>query len=242
MTLLLAIDTATAFGSVALGRPGEPLTGCFLGGRRHAAAVTAAVDHALRMGDAGHASLSGVVVADGPGSFTGLRVGWATAQGLCRATAGLDVWRAPSLMATAWTASRFHDGPIAAMYDAYRGEVFAAVYRFEGRRVTTVFPPSLCAPDALCRQPGLEPVVAVGDGAVLHAPQVTAWTGRPPITPPAGALQALALIELVAFEGAVSAVPDIAAYAPDYGCPTEAQVRWEQAHGRALPHSPGDAG
>ena len=66
--------------------------------------------------------------------------------------------------------------------------------------------------------------------------------GREPIPPPAGASRAAAFLALEAVAGALRPVPDIMEFDPDYGRPAEAQVRWERAHGRRLPDSPGDRG
>ncbi len=131
MTLFLAIDTATDLGSVAVGDPTGAAAEIVVRGRRHAAALAPAVHEALRLAGAAYGDLRGIVLADGPGSFTGLRIGFATAQGILREHDGLELRTAPSLLAAAWNAMPFASGPVAALYDALRGEVFGAVYRFE---------------------------------------------------------------------------------------------------------------
>src|SRR5690349_17072479 len=72
----LALDTATDLASVAVGVPPAAEAGAFVqGARRHAAEIVGLVDHALRQAGLRPADLEGVVVGDGPGSFTGLRIG-----------------------------------------------------------------------------------------------------------------------------------------------------------------------
>jgi hypothetical protein len=109
------------------------------------------------------------------------------------------------------------------------------------RRIETLFPPQLTTPEALVRAAPAA-AIAVGGGAVAHAALMRQWTGRPPVGPPVGMPRAAALLELLDVAGATTAVDDPAALEPTYGRLAEAQTRWERAHGRALPHSPGDTG
>lgn len=241
MTVTLAIDTATDIASIAAGADGTLLSQVVVTGRRHAAAAAPAVEEVLALGGAVLADVSRIVVADGPGSFTGIRIGFATAQGILRARSGITVLTAPSLLGAAWVAARFHGGPIAALYDALRGEVFAAVYTFEADGVRVHLPPTLGTVADVAARAGVTPTVAVGDGAARHAEEVRRWTGRAPIAPPAGAPRAAAYIALAETTAALEPVPDLTTYEPNYGRPAEAQARWERAHGRPLPHSPGDA-
>ncbi|MBI4419562.1 MAG: tRNA (adenosine(37)-N6)-threonylcarbamoyltransferase complex dimerization subunit type 1 TsaB [Gemmatimonadetes bacterium] len=238
MSLFLALDTATDAGSVAVGRPGVLAAEIIFGDRRHAAALVPAIEEALRLAGASFPDLTGIVLADGPGSFTGLRIGFATVQGLVREHASPRVLTAPSLIGAAWLASRFADGPVAALYDALRGEVFAVVCRFHNQAVEILLSPRLTTVAAL-RDASVRPGVVVGDGAVAHAEEVRAWTGRDPVGPPGGAPRASALLELLAVGGATREVSDPTAWEPDYGRPAEAQVRWERKHGRPLPDSTG---
>jgi tRNA threonylcarbamoyladenosine biosynthesis protein TsaB len=241
MKLHLALDTATALGSVALGRGDRVLAEVLVGERRHAAATLPAIEEVLRLGGVGLADLAGLVVADGPGSFTGLRIGFATAKGLLREHPGLALGTAPSLMAAAWRAAGFTQGAVAALYDALRGEVFAALYRFGERGVEVVMAPRLTTPAELART-APPPALAVGDGADAHAALMRAWTGREPVGPPEGLPRASALLGLLDVPGAVRPVEDPVSWEPDYGRLTEAQVRWERAHGRALPHTSSGTG
>jgi tRNA threonylcarbamoyl adenosine modification protein YeaZ len=75
-------------------------------------------------------SLEGVAVSLGPGSFTGLRIGLATAKGICFGT-GLPLAGVPSLDAMAETVSPW-DGNIVTTRDARRGEIYVATYRSAG--------------------------------------------------------------------------------------------------------------
>src|SRR5438046_7701691 len=115
----LAIDTATEIASVAVGSPTGAAAGAFVqGARRHAAAIVQLVDHVLTQAGLRPADLEGIVIGDGPGSFTGLRIGWAAAKGLAQ-QAAVPLRAVPSLMAAAaGVAARLDSVPVAACYDA----------------------------------------------------------------------------------------------------------------------------
>jgi tRNA threonylcarbamoyladenosine biosynthesis protein TsaB len=234
----LALDTATAVGSVALGEPGGVVGEIVLGSRRQASGLMPAIEQLLRHAGQRYEDLEHIVIADGPGSFTGLRIGFATAQGLIRQFDGLRLLRAPSLLSAAWIGSRFVDGPVAALYDALRGEVFAAVYGFVEHRLDVHLAPTLTSLHALCES-DVRPALAVGDGADRYYADVLAWTSRPPVGPPWGGPRAAALLELVNLPGAVEIVEAPFDAEPVYGRAAAAQFRWEERHGRPLQDSGG---
>src|SRR5262245_41128610 len=81
----LAIDTGTDLASVAVGAPpGFDSSTQLTGQRAHAAAIVELVDRCLRPLGRKPGDLVGVVVGDGPGGFTGLRIGWEAAKGFAR--------------------------------------------------------------------------------------------------------------------------------------------------------------
>jgi tRNA threonylcarbamoyladenosine biosynthesis protein TsaB len=236
----LAIDTATDVASVAAGRPPNAESGAHVqGARRHAAEIVRLVDFTLSRLALEPKSLEGIVLGDGPGSFTGLRIGWATAKGLAQ-EAGLELRAVPSLMATARAAGlQLGAVPIAAWFDALRGQVHAALYVFHGGRVETLMAPTLATPSAILEQASPRPVLVAGDGAVRYAEAAARWSGVAPVPleslPPAAPM----LLSLLACEGANRVIDDALTAEPIYGRPAEAQARWEAQHGRTLPHSPG---
>src|SRR2546428_8529568 len=137
----LAVDTASDIASVAIGRragagPVQAETGAHArGGRRHATEILRLVDFALAGLGIRPAELSGIVLGDGPGSFTGLRIGWAAAKGLAQ-EAGLELVAVPSLMAAAGgAAGKPGPLPIAARFGSLRGQVYGAIYVVHPGRV-----------------------------------------------------------------------------------------------------------
>ena len=239
----LALDTATEIASVAAGRPPVAQSGAHMqGARRHAAEIIRLVDFALSRLSIRPADLEGLVVGDGPGSFTGLRIGWAAAKGLAH-EAGLELRAIPSLMAAAAGAAlKLGAEPVAACFDALRGQIYGALYVFHADRVETLVAPAVLTMAELARVAPARPRVVVGDGAVRYAGEVTRWIGTAPLPleslPPAATM----LLALVHREGTGRAIEDPVTAEPVYGRPAEAQARWEARHGRPLPDSHRPAG
>lgn len=235
--LWLALDTATEIASVALGSTDRVrAVRSVRGARRHAAEIVPLVDQVLGAAAARLGDVSAIVVGDGPGSFTGLRIGWAAAKGLA-ADRGLPLWTIPSLMGAAHAAAHGEVGPVAACFDALRGQVFGAVYAFRPGRVETLVAPGLFTLGALARVAPVRPILAVGDGAVRYADDVVTWIGRAPLGLETVSPVAASLLALAGREGASRTVDDPATAEPLYGRPAEAQARWEARHGRPLPYS-----
>src|SRR5213083_3052294 len=161
----LAIDTATDIASVAVGKPPDTEAGVFVqGARRHAAEIIVLIEHALEQAGVLPHELEGIVLGDGPGSFTGLRIGWAAAKGLAQ-EAGLSLRAVPSLMAAAAGAARMLGAvPVAACFDALRGQVYGAVYVIDAHAVATLVPPLVLTIDELAGRSPQRPRLVVGDG------------------------------------------------------------------------------
>ncbi|MFQ5747480.1 MAG: tRNA (adenosine(37)-N6)-threonylcarbamoyltransferase complex dimerization subunit type 1 TsaB [Gemmatimonadota bacterium] len=151
--LILGLDTSTRSGSLALGRAGAVIADVRLDVRTsRSEGVLPGIDRALGAAGASAADLDAVVVASGPGSFTGVRVGAAVAKGLCFAT-GADLFAYSTLAAVASLAP---PAPrVCALLDARGGRVYAAGYATAGR-LTARFEPEVVALERLLAR--LEPV------------------------------------------------------------------------------------
>ena len=235
----LAIDTATEIGSVAVGTPERVVSARSMrGARQHAAQIVPLIQEVLEESGVQLARISGLVVGDGPGSFTGLRISWAVAKGLAQERE-LPLVAVPSLLGAAHAAAGGQAGPIVACFDALRGQVFAAIYKFLPGRVETVVAPGLFEVRELAQSapppPATRPLLAVGDGAQRYAAEILDWTGRLPVGLDTLPTIAASLLTLSALETARRTLD--ASSEPIYGRPAEAQVKWEARHGRPLPHS-----
>lgn len=125
---LLAIDTSTAYASVALYDGSVLLAeGTWHAHRRHDDHLFPEIARLLAIGGVALTDVTRVAVAIGPGSFTGLRVAIAAAQGIARASGAAAVG-VPTLDVAAYpfAASRMR---VCALIPAGRGEHYAAVYR-----------------------------------------------------------------------------------------------------------------
>jgi tRNA threonylcarbamoyladenosine biosynthesis protein TsaB len=236
----LALDTATDRASVALGTSAaDALEESLAGARRHAAALVPMIDRLLSRTGIALDALAGVALSDGPGSFTGLRVGATVAKALARAH-GLEVRVAPSLLVRAVQ----HAEPgriVLAVANALRGELYAACYRFDDGRIETLLAPSVWRPDRLVAT-APPPSLVVGDGPPEALTRLAEWSGHEPIDGDAGLPRARELLELLHRPGGARAIANLDLWEPEYGRPAEAQARWERAHGRPLPDSIGSAG
>ena len=236
----LALETATDRASVALGTSSTDAVTREIGGlRRHAAELLPMIDAVLREAGVRLDAVRGIVLSDGPGSFTGLRVGAAVAKALVQAR-GLPLWIAPSLMVRAAGAAR-PGATVVAVSDALRGELYVAAYRFDAAGVRTLLAPAVRRPEELVTGT-LSPDVLVGELPEPARQLLERWAGRAVIGPPAGWPDARMLLDLVGRPGGAVRVEPVEGWQPEYGRPAEAQARWETAHGRPLPDSIGSRG
>jgi len=202
------------------------------GARRHAAQLFPLIEEVL--GELGGTlqEVERLAVSDGPGSFTGLRVGFAAAKALARAQPQLEVWTASTLLVRAAGVAPPPGARVLVATSALRGELYAALYRFElPAAVVTLRPPELATPESLHQE---SPDLLVADAPEKLVDRLAAQFAVPLIRGAAAQPRAAALLDLVETEGGAVRVRDHAAWEPSYGRPAEAQARWEALHGRAL--------
>jgi tRNA threonylcarbamoyladenosine biosynthesis protein TsaB len=187
--LILAIETATGCGSVALTR-GAGVTGKVLAEytlqpeATHARRLLGSVAAVMAAAGAGWSELTAVAVSQGPGSFTGLRIGMAAAQGLAMALA-TPLLPVPTLDGLAAQVVG-HDMPLCCLLDARKQQVYAGFYQYRQAKWHRAAPFLVLTPKELARRiqeptllagPGLracrdemaaQPLARLADAGLLH--------------------------------------------------------------------------
>jgi tRNA threonylcarbamoyladenosine biosynthesis protein TsaB len=226
---LLVIDASSKVGSLALFRGGSLLaTATVAMGRSAGDPLFVAVASLLRVHGVAPGSLAAVACGAGPGGFTSLRMAASVAKGLLSGGAGV-LYGVPSLgLAAAAVALPVGDveRTLLVHADALRGERF--VQRFA------------VGPQGTVR--ALGPVARVPhtalDGGAAADGGVRSWRVAVEASPTPELEDAICLPDAgraLAVAGWLDAGPvSIAGWEPDYGRLAEAQVQWEQRHGRAL--------
>jgi tRNA threonylcarbamoyladenosine biosynthesis protein TsaB len=194
--VILGFDTATPATVVAVlpddGEPvelrHEPAPGERPG---HATQLLALARRALDGAGADFADVRRIGVGVGPGTFTGLRIGVATARALAQAT-GAQVAGVSTLEALAVAADT--ERAVLAVLDARRGEAYVAAFR-GGERLLA---PMAVAPEGLAAlaDPGHAPWLAVGDGAVRFRDRLESAAEVPADASPLHGASALAVCRL----------------------------------------------
>jgi len=130
---LLAVDTATEKLSIALAAGNETWLFEADAGLRHSELVMEAIDMLCKKAALGPENLSGVVCMGGPGSFTGLRIGFSLAKGLALAL-GCPFASIPTLDCMARPLSSLK-GLVMPVLDAKKSSFFCALYR-DGKKIS----------------------------------------------------------------------------------------------------------
>ncbi|HET6318180.1 MAG TPA: tRNA (adenosine(37)-N6)-threonylcarbamoyltransferase complex dimerization subunit type 1 TsaB [Chloroflexota bacterium] len=182
MTLLLALDTSTRIASVAV-HDGEQVLSetTWLAGREHSTRLLVEAEAALQRIGKTPTDLTGVAVATGPGSFTGVRVALSVAKGLA-AGLGVPLWGVSTLDAMAHSASGT-DLPVRVVLEAGRARMATALYGAD----LCVEAPRLATLDQLMTLL-VEPTLVIGE-LTLEARTALADMRHVRVAPPAGSLR-----------------------------------------------------
>ncbi len=161
MSLILSLDTSTQNCSVALHEKGQLIAQELVSEEgSHSKALTLLIEKVMKAAGRALAELSAVAVSNGPGSYTGLRIGLATAKGICFA---LDkpLICLPTLQVLSAAIQAPSENLLLPLLDARRMEVYAAVYTAELQEVSPQ-EAHILSPDSFQE---FKPVLAFGNGS-----------------------------------------------------------------------------
>lgn len=230
---VLGIESATSRQSVALVE-GDRLVAeaAYLAEGTRGGGLMPMVDEVLRRAGVAPRDLRAVAVSVGPGSFTGLRVGLATAKGLALGTGAVLVG-VPTLEVLA-EGYLVPDVVICPVLDAYRGEVYAALFRRRNGRLERLSADAVQAPEALATTLGIvdEETHLIGNGAARYRERLKAALGPRAImtdegllaVPSATVVARLGLRKLQLDEGERTGAEVV----PVYVRRSEAEVNWDK--------------
>jgi tRNA threonylcarbamoyladenosine biosynthesis protein TsaB len=179
MAIILAIDTASPSPAVALAAGSEVFEEVLASDRRASEELLPAIARVLARAARRLSDCERLAVCSGPGSFTGVRIGLATAWGLSRAL-GVPIEPLSTLEAMAEAARNGKTVAVLAALDAGRGEASAALYDLRADRAREVDPPR--------RLPYGEVRAAAPEALLVALPAGLLAGAEPPRISPAHAL------------------------------------------------------
>ena len=133
--------------------------------KTHSQTLLPMLDELTRMISLDLATVDAIAVAAGPGSFTGLRIGSATAKGLGLAL-GKPIVEVPTLAALAYNLYDA-DGLVCPVMDARRQQVYNALYRFHGHRLVTIREQRAISAEDLTAELNALPPEELGSGVLF---------------------------------------------------------------------------
>lgn len=173
---ILGIESATSAQSVALLESDRVLAeASYITERGHGGRLMPTVDQVLQRACISAGELDAVAVSVGPGSFTGLRVGLATAKGLALG-AGVTLLGVSTLEVLA-EGYCVQEGVICALLDACRGEVYTAMFRRHGGRLERLTADTVCVPKGV-NIPREGKTHMVGNGTACYREQLEVAFGE----------------------------------------------------------------
>lgn len=203
---ILAFDTSTEWASVAVG-DGKRWHACDEHvGQGHAERLLVMVDQTLRAAGCTLRDVDAIAFGAGPGSFTGVRIGCAVAQGLALG-ADRPVLPVPTLAALAHEAMRTCSGrTIVAALDARMREVYVAAYVCDGADLREIMAPAVLPPARVALPPDVDAAQCTGAGSAFAVyPALGAQLGlsqvHAELRPTARAVAEWALPHLLAGKG-----------------------------------------
>ncbi len=225
---ILAIETATVAGSIAIIDDSMGLVGEVRVDVKvvHAERLMPSIEWLLKASNVPIHEIDAFAISIGPGSFTGLRIGLSTVKGFSYAT-GKPVIPVPTLDAFARTIP-FCSYLICPMLDARKNEVYAALYKWEGKDCKKVMPETAIRPAELLGKIN-ECTVFMGEGVKIYRELIAetlqdnaVWAPASRMSPSASTVGEIALEKLK--QGVIT---DPVSLTPFYLRKSEAEIHWK---------------
>lgn len=229
---ILAVDTSANVASVALLCSGKLMGEGMLNNKKtHSEKLMPMIDTILKDSDTDITDIDLFAVANGPGSFTGLRIGVSTVKGLAHAVNKPIV----GISTLEGLAFNLFDtgGLISPIMDARRSQVYNAAYRWENGVFKEVIPPrAIALEDCINDFKNEKKVYFLGDGAAVHKDKIYGQMGERAVFVPANSINQRAsslavLAEKKAMEGKTD---DYISLMPFYLRKPQAEREYEEKH------------
>jgi len=231
--IILSIDSSTPVAAVAVVKDGVLLAEEMLNiGNTHSVQLMPMVAYALQQSQINIKEVDAVAVSQGPGSFTGLRIGMATAKGLAQG-AGCKLITVPTLDALAQNMWGTND-LVCPILNAKKDEVYTAVYKFDGQKMQLLSEYMATSPQDLA-QNLLEKsanICFLGDGVPVYRTLLEEIMGeKASFAPLHKLLSNGASLAYVGYQKALlGEFAELYTAQPIYIRKCEAQIRWEAQH------------
>ncbi|MDR1159925.1 MAG: tRNA (adenosine(37)-N6)-threonylcarbamoyltransferase complex dimerization subunit type 1 TsaB [Syntrophomonadaceae bacterium] len=234
--LILALECSTSVAGVALLKDGVIIKEIFSNYKKnHSETLLPVIDRSLNECQYVLQDLSAVAITIGPGSFTGLRIGLATAKGLCTAS-GLPLIAIPTLEVLAHNIA-YNSLWAGTILDARKNQVYMCVYDVSGGEPVPLAPVNAVAPEIFVANTlellsiyGEHKIMLLGDGAITYRKLFESSFHQRMIIAPAHLLwpRAAALAELASVKFTKNEFENIDLLKPLYIRRSEAEIRWDE--------------
>jgi tRNA threonylcarbamoyladenosine biosynthesis protein TsaB len=229
---ILSIDTSNYALGVALLEE-EQVLGEYITNlkKNHSVRIMPAIETLMRDCGKVPADLTKIVVAKGPGSYTGVRIGVTIAKTLAW-TLNIPLVGVSSLEILAGGTGRYFDGMVSPLFDARRGQVYTGLYQFVDGKLTVVQQDQLVMlADWVERLSDSDkPILFVGNDLPIHQAKIEEVLGSKAIF--ASVTEHNPRPAELALLGKDYAGEDIHSFVPNYIRLAEAEAKWLEAKGK----------
>ena len=230
---ILGIETSSMVASIAVLCEEKLMAEYTVNNKKtHSEKMMGVLNKALEDSGIGFKDIDAIAVAKGPGSFTGIRIGMASAQGMAHAL-GIPMIGVNTLDGLAYNLLE-SSSLLCPVIDAQRGDVYTSLYRWEGEELVQLWNYEIISSEQLIEKlNSLEDKVKIlGDGVPVLAKVLGAQFGSiTPAHPVARMPRASCVAAIGLRQYALGKVGDCFSVKPFYIRKSNAEEKWEEQHG-----------